>query len=1548
VRGRRPHITLIAGAVVGVVFLLAGIGGQASRADSPTPPVTAGLELWYEAGTEPDSDGQAVTTWTDKSGNGRDLSAGFPNQAPTFRANAVNGRAAIEFDGVNSLLKTYNSTFTIAQPDTFFIVYKSLDPNTSSPAFVFDSRDATTRQAFGKDAVSDARMYANVDFPFGNIVYPFPNFQIWSGTFNGTSSSLYQNGVQLGTGNAGASALNGFTVGGLNSTTQFGYSMSHSLVAEILYYDGSMSASDRQAVTDWLQSKYNVIPPPAAPSNSTPPSVSGTAQDGMTLTASAGAWDGTQPIAYAYQWKRCDEAGTSCAEITGATSTTYKLTSDDIGSTIEIRVTASNSVASTTVQSGPTPVVAAGPPANVTAPSVSGTPQEGATLAASDGTWSGTAPLAFTYQWEQCNAAGLNCVPSAGGNSPTYTLGIADIGFTIRVQVTATNTVGNASATSSQTATVVSSSSPPPPSTEPPVTDGLQLWFEADTQPYADGQAVPTWTDKSGFGRDLSAFFPNQAPIFRDNAINGRAAVEFDGSSSILKTYNSTFTISQPDTFFIVYKALDPDTSARAFVFDSRDSINREVFGRPSMDAIRMYANIDRDFPNVMYPFPNFQIWSGTFNGSSSSIYRNGSLFGIGDTGTATMGGFSLGGLSTDGPYGYDMSHSEVAEVLYYSGSLSLSDRLAVTQWLDQKYNVIGPPTAPGSVVVPTITGTARDGQTLTSSDGFWSGTEPLTYTFQWRRCDGSGSNCADIGGANASTYALTSADVGSTITVQVTATNSVGSASASAVVTPVVAPTLPVSTSAPTLSGIPREGSTLTTANGAWGGTPPFGYTYHWQQCDANGLNCANITTATGPSYVLQTADVGLTVRAEVTAANAAGTTDAASSPTPVIVSAASPAPPTLQPPLTDGLALWYEAGTEQYADGQSVGIWQDKSGNGRNLTAFDPSQAPVFHRNAVNGRAAVEFDGVRSLLKTYNSTFTLPQPTTFFIVYRSLDPDTSARAFVFDSRDSGSRQIFGRGAADNALIYGNLDVTASSIAYPFSGFQVWSGTYNGSNSSLFQNGAPLATGNAGGASETGFTLGGLSTSAQYGYDLSHTQVAEILYYTGSLSDADREDVTNWLDMKYGVIGPLTAPTNTTSPAISGTAIDGSTLSTTTGVWMGSRPLTYAYQWRRCDSGGLNCSDIGGATASSYTLTSADVGSTIAAVVTASNSVGFASATAPVTVAVAPSPPAITAAPVVTGPPRQNATLTTSNGTWTGTPPLAFTYQWQRCDTGGASCAPIAGANAQTYQLGTADVGSTIRAAVTATNVAGNATASSAQTLVVVASPGPVPSAQPPVTNGLELWYEADTEPYTDGQSVSTWTDKSGFGRNLTAFLASQDPVYHQNAVNGHAAIEFNGSTSLMKTYGSTFTIAQPDTFFIVYKALDAATPGHLAYVFDSTDSSTRQLFGLGPLGQTTIYANIDLHAPSTYPYPGYQIWSGTYSGATSTEWSNGVQVITGNAGASALSGLTVGALSTSGQYGYNYGHSLVAEILFYDGSMSDSDRAAVTAWLNQKYGAY
>src|SRR5207244_4760362 len=115
-------------------------------------------------------------------------------------------------------------------------------------------------------------------------------------------------------------------------------------------------------------------------------------------------------------------------------------------------------------------------------------------------------------------------------------------------------------------------------------------------------------------------------------------------------------------------------------------SSQRQAFGRPGQNQIRVYADADLDFGGITYPFAGFEAWAGTVNGATSSLWRNGQLVGSGNAGMSVQNGFALGGLSTTGTGGYDMSHLQVAEILYYAGALSAADRQAVTNWLNLKY----------------------------------------------------------------------------------------------------------------------------------------------------------------------------------------------------------------------------------------------------------------------------------------------------------------------------------------------------------------------------------------------------------------------------------------------------------------------------------------------------------------------------------------------------------------------------------------------------------------------------------------------------------------------------------------------------------------------------------------------------------------------------------------------------------------------------------------------------------------------------------------------
>ena len=148
--------------------------------------------------------------------------------------------------------------------------------------------------------------------------------------------------------------------------------------------------------------------------NTALPVISGTARDGQVLSATTGTWTGSPTISYGYQWRACDAAGSSCADVPGATAATYTLTPGDVGATFRVRVTGTNGAGSDTATSAATALVAPDPPVNTTSPVISGTMTDGETARRRrPDRGRARRSISYAYQWRALRRRRLPAAPTS-------------------------------------------------------------------------------------------------------------------------------------------------------------------------------------------------------------------------------------------------------------------------------------------------------------------------------------------------------------------------------------------------------------------------------------------------------------------------------------------------------------------------------------------------------------------------------------------------------------------------------------------------------------------------------------------------------------------------------------------------------------------------------------------------------------------------------------------------------------------------------------------------------------------------------------------------------------------------------------------------------------------------------------------------------------------------------------------------------------------------------------------------------------------------------
>ncbi len=580
---------------------------------------------------------------------------------------------------------------------------------------------------------------------------------------------------------------------------------------------------------------------PGPPSELQSPSISGTPAAGETLQADAGVWGGTE-TEVSYQWERCNSSGGECADVAGATEPDYTLPEGDVGKTLRARVGVSNALGSLAAVSPTSSAIeATASLVNTWAPSISGTPRDGETLTADAGSWLGLSTIGYAYQWQRCDRYGNGCENISGATASTHTLVSGDVDHALRVHVSAEETGGTVSETTPATATIAGEGDPT--IEEPPVVYGTGLVG------YTLTASTGTWS-----GEALSYAYQWE-----------RCGEEGGSCSSISGATASSYTLTESDLAHTLRVLVTATDGAGSTIGTSGPTAATSPTGLVDASAPSISGRYEKG--RALSADPG--IWTGA--GSIAFSYQWKRCNEHGESCSSISGASE----STYTPTGSDIGHTIEVVVTATGTSGSSNETSAPTPV------IVSEPMAPENLIAPSIEGNPTAGDILTAQPGIWLGSEPITYSYQWQKCNEDGEECANITGATAETYTLPEGDIGSTVQVVVSASNSKGSASATSSPTEVIgASGVPASTEGPVIEGTAKVGERVFVNNGTWSGSLPLSYYYKWERCNTAGESCSAIEGAIKPSYTVMSSDVGHSLRIRVTASNTLGSASALSPP--------------------------------------------------------------------------------------------------------------------------------------------------------------------------------------------------------------------------------------------------------------------------------------------------------------------------------------------------------------------------------------------------------------------------------------------------------------------------------------------------------------------------------------------------------------------------------------------------------------------------------------------------------------------------------------------
>jgi hypothetical protein len=508
------------------------------------------------------------------------------------------------------------------------------------------------------------------------------------------------------------------------------------------------------------------------------------------------------------------------------------LSEADVGRTIRHVAFASNDDGPATATSNETAVVeepAANPPTTTSNPTVSGTAKVGRTLTGTPTAWQDA--TSEEYGWER-SADGANWSTIAGASATTYVLTEADVDRRVRFVHFATNGGGTARASSTPTAFVAGLTPPTKPG-NPSISGVVKPTRRLTAQPITWGGATSTsrrWERSDDDGATWTAI-PGATGDYHDLTSDDLGKkVRFVQTAS-----NADGTSTAASNVLGPVVPLEPPTT---------DELPR-VTGRATIGQVLTADPVS---------------WTGA--DEVERVWERSSLDGL--TWTPIAGATATTYTLTSADYNRRIRFAERAR--NGDGTTpALSEATAAV-------NVPSPPSKQGD---PVVSGTPKQGHTLTTTTIGWIGAD--TQSIRWER-SADRSQWSTIEGATETTYRLAAADVGRFIRSVAVATNIDGTRQAPSESTEAVAGlAIPVNYAAPFISGTRQAGFTLTAAEGGWC-CVTGGYGYRWQRQTGDGWQ--DIPGATASSYVPTADDVGRSIRVLVTATGVDGSASAASEP--------------------------------------------------------------------------------------------------------------------------------------------------------------------------------------------------------------------------------------------------------------------------------------------------------------------------------------------------------------------------------------------------------------------------------------------------------------------------------------------------------------------------------------------------------------------------------------------------------------------------------------------------------------------------------------------